>query len=267
MINILSILFLTAQVPFVDLPSTPVATGNSLSANLIAYYKFDEASGNAQDSSGGNFHLTQTGTSSSTTGLIATSRAIGNTTRFSTGDHANFEVDTGPYTIMFWVNFASLPIEGQQSIVSKYDYGLNGSYKIGTLKAGSYVAFEFAIMTSDESGYSLQVPTAITINTWYCICARINPTAEYFYLDVRAVNGSWLPDLSNYSGAILNSATSLVVNGVLDSSLVLQEKLNTGTRIDELAFWRRSLTDCERDKYFNLGLGLPLVNFNTLPCQ
>lgn len=265
--NLLSLLIMLAQVPFINRFEL---SGNGLGVGVVAYYKMDEASGNAIDSSPNLLNLTESGTAASAAGMILTSRQIDTTNYFSHTDNALFEPTTNDFSIIFWAYITEIPlVDTTQLLVSKWHFAGLGSYQINTFNAGGTNGFEFYVMQSDLviplNWPQLQIE--LTTNVWWCIAARISASSGLFYLDVRRAGIPWESDFEPYDSTINNSDAPLVINGSLNAGMrVADGEMSAGTRIDELAFYNRFLSDCEIESYFNSAMGLPFASYTTTPC-
>lgn len=227
-----------------------------------AYYKFDEASGNASDSTVGGNTLTNNGT------CLYTSAQLNNGVNFVSAtsqymSHANaaaFQATTS-ISISGWVKFAVLPGGAQANYVSKaeaasqrsytIEFGVepNGMYifssKDGTANAGSYDEF--------DSAASLFAAT-----TWYHVVIIYDVT-----------NGSVQCYVNNVAKAITRRAAqnvSTLFNGT-DSFTVGGNTFGrySDCQIDELGFWKNyKLTSSEVTSLYNSGSPLPYSSFQPL---
>jgi len=109
-----------------------LAEKRDVKGGLVAYYKFDEAAGNAVATVGG-LDLTATGAPASAAGLVVNTRTLttAGTDYFMRTDNAVFEAGAGSFTVAFWIKLASLPTEGTyQGVVTKWVTAGSGSWGI-----------------------------------------------------------------------------------------------------------------------------------------
>ena len=254
------------------LPGTTASTGNGLLTGLLAHYNLDESSGNALDDSGAGLNLTASASIPSAAGKVATSRQPNDGVYFSYADNDAFEMRSRDYSITFWFYYAGgLGSGKQQILLAKAESGTAGkqTYFIDIFDNGGTQFFEFGV-SEDGTYYSLsycQIEKALTTG-WYFICARVDRTNLQYKLDIRKDDdAAWLTDFDTYTGTINNNSSMLTLGGILDNTSAPQYTAPANSRIDELAFWSVCLSDCQRDKLFNLGSGLAKGSYDSSACN
>lgn len=201
--------------------------GSTLRTGLVAWWSFDEASGDALDE-----HDTHDGTENGTGGVARASGLHGNAADFerddgdyfSVTDHADFvQGGTNPFSINFWTYLETVS---------------NGSPWFSQDTTFPY-AFLFRIESGNDA--QLYMPT-FTANG--LIVSSSN----------EIVTGSWIMVTASYNGTNLK----LFINGVLraissptgswtdSSNAMLIGRHNTlyiDGLIDEMAYWNKALSD------------------------
>ena len=220
----------------------------ALTDNIVAYYKFDESSGNAEDSVG-SLDLTNRNSVAFTTGKINNGADFeyGSNQGFSITDAASsgaFDLIDN-FTLAFWVNFESLPSTGDAKwyIVFKNDcyqfqvpYNASGSYGL-------------KIYLRDSTGfYSPSVAWTPSTSTWYHIAVTREKSTGYvkFY-----VNGSQqgTTQETGRTASLYNSSDAFEIGQAGSSGLF-------DGILDELGVWSRVLSDSEISQLYNSGSGL-----------
>jgi hypothetical protein len=214
-----------------------------LTDNLQAYWKFDEGSGNALDSSGNSRTLTNAGNVSYSTGKINNgayfSKASGY--NFSTSDFINV---TQPFSLSYWiyigetVNFGTLMAKGNSVETQQVQYIRYAGNKIGFLMRDS----------GDE--YIQQTGT-YPLNTWVYVTLTKSGTGSTGTVKLY-INGSLdnIETINNFS----NISYDLKMGRLGDSS---NYSYGMNGRADEIGVWNRELTSIEVTELYNSGVGLP----------
>lgn len=258
-------------------------TGNHLLPDLIAQYKFDEASGNAIDNETGH-DLTLVGTSASGVGKISGARTLSatNGNYFYHTDHIDFEPGAGSYTIAFWIKLGVTPTPGPtpeyQMLLTKWNIASNtGSWFINavgsdnTLGSGHTNGNGFQAIFSGDGvngvGAGLYALSYATAGEWYFVCVRFDVTALAQILTVYDAAGTKFEDIQILppTDIIWNGTESIMVGGFSATTTTIEDtdSASTGTLIDELGFWKRALSDCE---VAQLAIPVARNGYDSLPC-
>lgn len=229
----------------------------ALDTNLIAYWKLDESSGNASDATGNGKTLTNTGSSTFTSGKINNGTSLsGSGQYFTRSSEAYFQI-TGALTISFWCKSSKT---GAQSVVSKGNNSFSGSYE--------YMVFwqngKFSFQTyGGGSPYTVTTDTSLSINTWYHVVVTRSGSGSGDTVKIY-VNGSSV-SLTNVFGTdpskVGTSSFPLNIGNYNNDTTSLFEGM-----IDEVGIWTRELTSGEVTQLYNSGNGLsyPFGNAYTL---
>src|ERR1035437_10527944 len=157
----------------------------SLTTNLVSYYKFDEASGNAADSTSNANTLTNVGTVTYSAGKINNGASLNGTTQyFDITDSTSLRI-TGDLSVFAWVKFntantasyvLSKGFESDNNITRAYNFGFSADNKLN-----------FFVSSAGSGGGQAQVAWTPSTGTWYYIGAIYTASAGSvsFY-----VNGS-----------------------------------------------------------------------------
>lgn len=215
--------------------SNPVLGTTTLTNNLVAYWRMEEASGNRIDSTGGGSTLTAVNGPISTVGKIASSallvKASSQSLQRTTGP--NTLNQSADFTVTLWVNPSSA--HGTNDYV-----WCNGTNQVPAffINPGNSGVFTFGTGTN-------AIGDAVSIGSWHFVACRYNATT--FVGEIRVDGGNW----------ITGTSTSPTPTG----TGILFGIRNDGTRIwdgavDEAGLWSRRLSDAEVTQLYNMGQGL-----------
>lgn len=254
--------------------SSPV--GNDLLDGLQAYWKFDELSGNPQDSSGNARHLTESGTvDSDLVGVINAARfhdASESDDFFSVADGAWNEFGTNDFTITFWYKpqAGDLGSINDHMFVTKGDSVTGNSYLIGIDRGGYPFDFAFKFYY-DEDGttgpvpnelLSLEVGADFSTDFWffvYVVRSGNNFTLGYAREDAATLS---LTDTATQAISFFDATGPYVVGSWLASGVPVPSHDTEGS-IDEMGVWNVAKSSCQLLKLFRL---MPYGLFDSNPC-
>lgn len=222
---------------------TPLIGGDpgpsSLLTDLISYWKLDEESGNAIDSTVTGNDLGEINSVGFAPGKIGNARDFesGSPAYFSIANNASLEVGDIDFTLACWVNAESLT--NQDAILGKWG-GAESSYIL------EYNASAFRFRVSDNGGSVSTDVTAGTPSTaaWFLVIAWHDATANTTNIQVN--NGT--PGSAAHSTGVFAGTAAFTLG--FRASGGLWDGL-----IDELGFWKRVLTTDERAALYNGGNG------------
>lgn len=235
----------------------------ALLTSLISYWKMDEASGNAVDAHNGNV-LTAENAPPSVAGLINTARGF---TAASSQDfvrNSNSSLQTGDidFTLMCWVYLTDLTTV--QTIIAKYgDDSSNAEYALffnGAADASRRFAFTVVDAAQNQTTVVAENFNAPDAATWYqvwCWHDAVLDTLNIAVVDVDEIE--YLDSVAYSAGVAVSTAPFRV--GALGNTAGL---FYSG-RVDEVAFWKRTVTGGERVTMRNGGVGLAYSFGETVP--
>lgn len=226
--------------------NTPV-TSNSLLTNLISYWKMDEASGDRVDATAAANTLTDNNTVTSTTGIINNSAlfTFANSESLSHVDNASLSTGDIDFTFCGWFKFTTNPGASYPGLITKNNAGDIDYYL--ALHA-SQSRFNFGTVSGDIDATTFG---AISTGTWYFVCAWHDATANTVSIQVNAGT----VDSAATSGPATDTAGAFEIGHWSTYGTYLD-----GT-VDEVGFWKRTLTSGERTLLYNSGAGYPYSLF------
>lgn len=230
---------------------TTSGAGADLLTNLISYWPLDEASGNALDVHGAN-DLTDTNTVGAAAGKVNGARdfELANTEYFTIADNADVSTGDIDWSIQAWVNLESTGTT--QMIVAKDTDG-GGASERGYILYYNTIAnrFSFDVFKFDGSLIAQVLSDtfgALSTGTWYLVHAWHDATNDLVGI---SVNGG-TPDTDSTAGVAPNNGNAdFRIGGRAYSGF----ENNFDGLIDEVALWKRLLTDGERVWLYNAGTG------------
>ena len=240
---------------------------------LLAYYKLDESSGNALDSTANAKTLTNTGTAGYSAGKInnavdfGASNTTKNLNRLETGA-LGLLMDSN-FTVNFWLNLTTqVTTTGNQTVICWSDDT--------TANKKGYFEFQLydnagtpatAINRVDSAGADQVTGNlTFTVGTWYMVTLTWDGSNMKSYRD--GSGSAWLTVASTRTGT--NTAAghnTRVAIGELDVTTRAISGL-----IDEMGWWNRVLSAAEITELYNGGAGLqypfgtsgPIIKLSTL---
>jgi hypothetical protein len=245
---------------------------NGLLNGLQAYYKFDEGSGDALDSSGFGRDLTENGTVANLSpGMLETARyhdSSDDTDYLSVASADWNTFGAGDFTISLWAKLQESDGETQdQVLVAKCD-SIDGASWVVELDKGLSYDYSYALWlsVSEDGGFgslltpvvSLPLTEPLDSDKWYFICVRRsgNTVTLFYYPEndpdaMRTATGT-------FAGTLYDNSTVPLTVGTLLASGSPDPNFDVEGGIDEMGIWKRALTDVQigllKDK-------LPLASF------
>lgn len=217
----------------------------ALDTNLVAYWKYDESSGNASDSTGNGSTLTNNGSIPYVSGKINNGADLENSGNdyFSVADNSFVSV-TGDFSFSFWANFEGFT--GSMSMAKWND--ADNSQNSYQFKA-SQTELRLGVRNSSDTQTSVSVAASLSTSTWYYFIVTYNSSsgATKFYQD-----GSQLGTTqTSATGGPKDTATSLVVGRDAVDGTNYYDGI-----VDEMGMWSRELSSSEVTELYNGGNGL-----------
>lgn len=221
----------------------------SLLSNLVAYWKFDESSGDAADSSGNGNTLTNVNATPFVSAKINNGADMEASSGqcFITGDAFDINSD---FTIAFWYKPESLT-SGIQRIVSKYEtVGDQRAYLLFLQQSDMTIRLALsssgAAGTVVDSGVSLGTFTNGTFYHFAVVYDKAAGTVDFYK------NGAALgAQQTGYPTSIFNSNTSFNVGCNSGNSADFLDGV-----LDELGIWLQKLSASDIALLYNSGSGL-----------
>lgn len=224
----------------------------ALTDSLVSYWKFDESSGNAADSTASANTLTNNNTATFNTGKINNGAYLvrASAQNFSRADNASLSI-TSDLSIAGWFYYTNFTTDGNgEWIVGKWaDAGNQRGYLMNTLNSGD--TFRLVLSTNGSDFPLVSVAgLALSTGTWYHLAFTFlaSSGAVKFYK-----NGSQVSTTQTISaGSIFDNTANFRVgwsdNGNADTYL--------NGRVDEVGIWSRELSSSEISQLYNGGAGL-----------
>lgn len=232
----------------------------ALTDNIQGYWKFDETSGDAADSTANGNDLTNNNAASYVPAVINNGVDLerASTQWMSIADASQTGLDfSAALTFAGWVKFESFDTtvsENRDTLVFKYlNTGNQRSYFLGGGGwSGGSGNLNFACSSDGANSGASQVGVAWqpSLATWYHVAVTKSATTTVkFYVDGAQFGTD--QTLSN-SGAIFDSTTAFQMGRFEQSS----NTTYLDGIMDEWGVWSRALTDAEIDELYNNGAGL-----------
>jgi len=219
----------------------------ALKTNLISHWKCDETSGDLLDGHGSN-NLTDTNTVTGAAGKVGTARQFtaANSEYFTINDNASLSTGDIDFTIAMWIYLDSTT--GDRRFFSKTD-NTDSEYNLFYRNSTDRIQFDINSGSIAVAGDTLGSPADAT---WYFVVAWHDSVADTVNIQIN-------------NGTVDSAATANV--GPSDTAFALQiGRLGTAYmdgRLDEIAFWKRTLSAAERTQLYNGGNGLAFNLWDT----
>ena len=231
----------------IDLRGTPapppIINPPGLAAGLEAYWKLNETGTSARADSKGSNTLTAGATMSHAAGKIgnAASFDAGAASLLSIADNASLSFGDEDMAITGWLKFTT---ESEAHVLSKEDE-TNREYLI--YYSPSLHKLSFYVSADGTTSHLVQADSfgVMTTGTWYFFYCEHDPAANTLRISIN--DGT--KDSAAHSGGILNGTAPFRVGNNSDSSQ------GVAGLVDEVAIWRRKLTDAEVTLLYNGGAG------------
>jgi hypothetical protein len=216
--------------------------GAYLTNGLVGYWRMDEVSGNAIDSSGNGTTLTNTGTASYSGGKFGNGAELNGTSQYFDAADSEALSMTGDVTLSAWIEPDD--ITGSQNIVGKWD-GSNESYLLA-LSGG-----ELRMYVDAAANYETTTSTPISGNTMIHVVGVYDASEQrvVLYVDGQAQAST---TSGTIPGSIGDDAGEFVV-GAEDSSGTPANYFDG--HIDDVRIYSRALLPTEVVDLYNWAPG------------
>jgi len=222
----------------------------ALTDNLVAYWKFDESSGNASDATGNGRTLVNSTSVTYSSGKINNGVDFGatNTTKFlSVANSLIGTYNADSYTVSVWLNILTLPSGNNQTICGIGGDAGRAQTNLMYIDIAGTKYFYWSIFNG-SSGFSAQLAYTLTTGTWTHVVYKKSTTTVEVY-----VNGTSI-------GTASLSITDASPGRTAEFTLA-QEAAGTANEykgsMDEMGVWTRALSATEVSQLYNSGAGLP----------
>jgi hypothetical protein len=225
----------------------------SLTTNLISYWKMDESSGNAADSSGNGYTLTNNNTVSFAAAKINNGADFGaSNTNKSLTTANNLGIDGGAMSISCWIKPTALPSSSSDPFATS--------------------TFNFAGQSSSASSVQYNLSLANVSGDQRVYFSR--------WRDSAAITGAWgsvsvsTSAFTHVVGTYDGTTLTVYVNAVAQANTVTQSGTGSGGStqtslgdrkgsvayypglVDEVGYWSRALSSTEVTQLYNGGAGI-----------
>jgi hypothetical protein len=225
----------------------------ALTDNLNVYYKLDESSGNAADSSGNSQTLTNNNTITYNAGLINNGATFvrASSQYFSANDNDLF-TPLSSFSFQFWLKMDTTT-NGEYFLFSMDTAGSRGNscdHELGQPTA-TQANFQYSLKWSDgtENGCQFNLASKLSTSTWEHIVFVYDRTAhtmDCYRNGTAQTQVTGLPDKDNKNGT--NSFN------LGRSQYGTPDRYWSGM-MDEVALWSRALSSTEVTALYNGGAG------------
>lgn len=228
----------------------------ALTTNLQAYYKFDESSGNASDSSGNGNTLTNNNTATFSAGKINNGADLEDSSSqyFSAADSASLDI-TGDLSFSGWVKVESAPALNTQHSVFNKDGIAAGtrSYSLWYRNEGGTLKFETYLFQSDATYDHIQWNVDLGTATWKHVALVVTVANAAATECVLYIDG-----ISQGNGTVINNGgITSIQNGTAELRLGRGHTTEYfDGMFDEFGLWSRALTQAEVIQLYNSTAGL-----------
>ena len=222
--------------------------GFNLNTDLLAYYKFDEASGNASDELS-NYNLTNTNTATYGTGKLNNSAYVDGTNQYLI--NTSFPTSITKLSVSGWIYEDSLTTK----TVFALPYTANTYSVLAVDISGGKLRGRVSMDKAGTTGFTISDPDDFVAQTWYHWVLTFENNQELkFY-----INGV-LIDTKDLTGATLQTGNGHLLFGALNGP-----QAYWNGRMDEFAIWDRVLTDEQALYLYKAGAVRPYSEFLYTP--
>lgn len=219
-----------------------------LTTSLISYWELEEASGTRNDSHGSN-HLTDNNTVLSATGKVGNAADFEDTNSEYLNRADNAALSTGDidFTFALWVKMESK--SGTQNRIIAKGTATDEEYTIYHDSAADRFVFAVKGSAGSGNGNGIGADTlgAVSLATWYFIVAWHDATANT--LNIQVNNGG--VDSVAHTFGVYDGAGDFYIGAGYPFPGGYFDGL-----IDQVGFWKRTLTTQERTDLYNSDNGL-----------
>lgn len=227
----------------------------ALTTNLAAYWKLNESSGNAADSSGSST-LTNYGTATYAAGKVnnGVSLASASTQYLACADNVALSI-TGDLSISAWVKPATAPSESRMTIASKFEASGTTNQRSWWLQyreTGGTKMIEMSVSADGSTRDVVTINVDLGTGVWkHIVWTYTAATSKYnLYIDGTATGGEQTGTRTSIYDSTADFALG-VYNDAADKAGLFNGM------IDEVGVWSRVLSSTEVAALYNSGNALP----------
>lgn len=210
----------------------------------VAFYNLDDSSGNAVDSTGNGYTLTNNNTITYTTGLINNCATLGtgNTNKYFSATLVDPDSYNSGFSISFWLYFNTVPSGSDYDIFEFQDTSNSGIFM--RVNSSTSTTFRFGTGNGADQG-NTSYTSSWSGSTWYHIVMVHNATSNTYY-----VNGSQVAQKT--TGTITLGGNQSTLNIGRNTANVNY----SNARYDMFGVWAKELSSTEVTTLYKTGTGL-----------
>ncbi len=248
-VSVMSVLNINVSESISITESTPVLRG--LGIGLVAAYKLDESSGNAADSSGNGFTLTNNNTVAYAPGLINNAADFGsaNTNKYFSST-TNYGI-TGNFSVSLWVKLNTEISSGIYGFFQTSNTNVNVIYTVSYEYNSGTRRIKVDRVKAGDSFNSGTYNVTLGTSAWNNIILVYNgTTVKAYFNNVEVIS------VTTSGNGAYGSADGTTVGSLFDYTVGSSSPNNyTSSLIDIVNTWSRSLTTTEIAQLYNNGRG------------
>jgi len=228
----------------------PVTT---LKTGLVSWWSLDETSGTRFDSHGAN-NLSVYGSVDYANGKLSNAAKFANSSvmKLNSND-SSLQAGNTDFSFAFWMNTSSLSQYGNW-LINKRGDSTNVEYQILINKSRQQVAIQVFDNGGNTTSKYVFSNTVLQLNRWYfCACGFDNANKIVWI----SLDGG-MKETADGSGITIVSGTGYFALG--NVSFQNDTSMAHNGLLDEVGFWKRTLTQPEIQQLYNDGAGLSYAN-------
>lgn len=210
----------------------------------IAFWNFDESSGNAVDATGNGYTLTNNNTITYTTGKINNCATLGtgNTNKYFSATVVDPDSYNSGFSISFWLYFNTVPSGSDNDIFEFQDTSNSGIFM--RVNSSTSTEFRFGTGNAGDRGQT-SYTSSWSSGTWYHIAMVHNATSNTYY-----VNGSQVAQKT--TGTITLGGNQSTLNIGRNTANVNYSNV----RYDMFGVFGYELSSAQVTELYNAGTGI-----------
>ena len=230
-----------------------VDSGGTLTTNLVAYYKLEDAT-----DFWGSYNLTNNNSISFVPGKVNNCGDSGSANSNKSLTNSTSSIITSgtmPFSISAWVNINTQPgTNVLMDFVSVQDGDVFVGYELGYRDVSGTKKVYAERFKSGVADDIIDYASTLTIGTWYHLVLTWDGSALKLYLNNSLVASNTFSGVGNTNRGNGISLFARVTTG----GSPLSERF-TSTKIDEVGIWSKALTTTEISDLYNGGNGQTMI--------